>query len=123
MRKDTKTFLYTVLGIPLLLSMAWAFNAADEASVVVFQREHAETAVIEIPEPIEPMKDVPVSATVTPAVTAPKPKQVPVKIVAQPATVPPPVAMPVIVTAAEPVRAEPAPQPVTVKKSRRTRAS
>lgn len=121
MRKDTKTFLSTVLGIPLILGGVWGFNAANEASVVVFEREHVATVEPEIPQPTELSKEVAVVATATPA--APKPKPVPTKVVAQPVAVPPPVVTPVVAPVVETPPAEPTPKPVVVKKSRRTRAS
>lgn len=120
MRKDTKTFLSTVLGIPVILGGVWGFNAASEASVVVYQREHSATTESEIPEPIEPPKEVIVVATATPAPVRPS---VPVKIVAPPVEAPAPVVTPVAPTIVEPLPVEPAPKPVAEKKSRRTRAS
>jgi len=125
MRKDTKTFLSTVFGIPLILGGVWVFNAADEARVVVFQREPVVAVEPEVPQATEPVKEVPVVGTATPAAPAPKPKPPPAKVVAQPpVAVPPPAVTPVVVTVVETPQADPAPtKRAVVKKSRRTRAS
>ncbi|KND47089.1 MAG: hypothetical protein AB199_01515 [Parcubacteria bacterium C7867-004] len=123
MKKDTKTFLYTVLGIPLVLSWVWGLNAANEASTVTYQREHVAEAVPEIVLPVEPAQEVVAVATATPVVPVPKPVRA--KPVPQPVVVPVPVAPPAVVTVVTPPPADPAPKPkpVAVKKARRTRAS
>ncbi len=120
MRKDTKTFLSTVLGIPLLLSGVWGVNALNEASVVVFEREPAEEAAPEMPVLVETPKEV---VTTTTAPVTPAKKPVAVKPITVPAIVPPPAPVPVVTPVVTPPPAEPTPKPVVVKKSRRTRAS
>lgn len=117
MRKDTQTFLSTVLGIPLILSGVWGVNEANEASTVVFEREHVAAVTPETPQPVELPKAVPVAVP-----TAPVRKPEPVKVVPT-APVPPPVVTPVVAPVVEAPPAEPAPKKVVVKKSRRTRAS
>jgi len=121
MKKDTKIFFSTVLGIPLFLSAVWGVHAADERSTVVFQRDETIEVTPEIPEPIEAPKQVAI-ATVTPKAPVQKPKAV--KVAVQPVVVPPPEVAPVVAVVIEPSSPEPAPKkPVAVKKSRRTRAS
>ncbi|MFZ1988037.1 MAG: hypothetical protein WAV21_03350 [Minisyncoccia bacterium] len=119
MRKDTKTFLSAVLGVPLFLSGVWGFNAANEASTVVFQREQVANAEPEIQKPVEVPKEKITIATTT----APSTKPVPVKSVTQPMAVPTPIVVPVVTPVVTPAPAEPTPTPVVVKKSRRTHAS
>lgn len=123
MRNDTKTFLSAVLGIPLVLGGVWGINAANETSVVVFQREHVATGEAEIPKPIDSSKEVAVTASVAPVASVPKPNPTPVKVVVQPVAVPSPVVTPVVAPVIETPPVEPTPKPVVVKKSRRTRAS
>lgn len=113
MRKDTKTFLLTVLGIPAFLSAAWGINAADEATVAVYERDH-ETDFL-------PITEEPVGFPEEVVVEEPATLREPVVPVTAPAPTPTPA--PVVIET-------PAPQPVvetpvkTVKKkSRRTRAS
>lgn len=119
MRKDTRTFLATVLGIPLILGSAWGFNAANEASVVVYEREHVAAIEPEVPEPAETPEAVTEPATPAAPVRTPTPA----RTVAQPVVVPVPVVTPVVTPVIEPQPTEPAPTPVAKKKSRRTRAS
>lgn len=118
MKNDTKTFLATVLGIPVALSGAWGVHAADAANEVVYQRDPVVTVQPQAQVPTTtPKKQVPATPVVV--------KKVPVKTVAKPVTVPVPVPAPApvvtVVTTQPPVQA--APQPVVSRPSRRTRAS
>ncbi|HRH24097.1 MAG TPA: hypothetical protein PK109_00710 [Candidatus Paceibacterota bacterium] len=115
MRKDTKTFLTTVLGIPLVLSGAWGVNTANQAGVVVYEREAVAEDVPEVVVVPEVKEETP------PPVTVPAPKPVPVAVTPPPVVPAPPPPAPVVVATVTPPVA-PAPKPV-VKKSRRTRAS
>lgn len=120
MKKDTKTFLSAVLGIPIFLSGAWGANTLTTAGDVVYEREH--TVAIAPPAPVPvvtPKKAAPAATT-----TVPAKKPVPVKKpVTQPVVVPTPVVAPVVTIVTPPTPVVQQPEPVVVQKSRRTRAS
>lgn len=115
MKKDTRTFLATVLGIPLVLSAAWSVHAVIQKDTLAVEPEEevaVATPAEEVPQKVEEATPEP-----TPAPKPATPKPVP--IVATPAPAPAPT--PVIVVKPTPAPV-PAPAPVK-KKSRRTRAS
>lgn len=122
MKKDTKTFLLTIFGIPLILGGVWGAHTSSQGRVVIFERAPVVTVEPEIPQSIQVPPEV--------AITAPAPAAVPVrtpvatKPVSQPATVPQPVVVPTAPVVATSTTIEPAPKAVAAKKkSRRTRAS
>lgn len=117
MRKDTKTFLSAVLGIPLVLSAVWGITAAAHESVMVFQREGGEE--------VEDAPFKPSDSRSNPVVTT-APKQttpVRVKTVSHAAATPTPAATPVVTTTVTPVPVQQAPAPVYIQPSRVTSAS
>ncbi|HWU24151.1 MAG TPA: hypothetical protein VN086_00125 [Candidatus Paceibacterota bacterium] len=114
MRKDTKTFLSAVLGIPLVLSAVWGVTAAGRESVMVFQREDNEAAEH---APIKPSQSR--ANPVVTTTTSRKTTSVPARAVSQPAAAP----APVVTTTVAPDPVQQAPAPVYIQPSRITSAS
>jgi hypothetical protein len=105
MRKDTRTFLGTVLGIPFTLSLAWMLHAASSTTATAVEDKPAPVITEIVPAPVPESKPEPIPA---PAI-AKKPVPVPASVPVATAT-PTPVETPVVV-------------PAPVKKSRHTRSS
>ena len=111
MKDDARTFLLTVLGIPLILSAATGIHALDAQSISVVTRPPLDTSppVVLEKEP-EPAPVVPVA--------------VPVRVAVQPTPAPLPVQTPTpapVVTTNAPVKTERVKK--VSKPSRKTRAS
>jgi hypothetical protein len=128
MRNDTKTFLATVLGIPMILSGVWGYAAVHARKSEALEPAPAALVETKTPDPVTETA-VPIIATTSPAPAAKKPAQIksaPVQIPTPVPTATPVVAPVATATVTVPV-VEPAPasapEPVVVKKSRRTRAS
>lgn len=121
MRKDTRTFLLAVLGIPGILGFSSYIHAANDDSTVTYEKPYVVDTLPKVKE-----VTIPVPASTPTPVERPRPvpvsTPVPTQVVPVATPTPSPVPAPVEVVVAPTPAPAPTPKPV-VKKSRRTRAS
>ncbi len=120
MKKDTRTFLAAVLGIPLFLGTATGIHAMNSVNGATFERAPEVSDESPVEEATEAYADEP-EEEVAPAKQVAPPTPRPVAVAPTPTPVPTPAPAPVVTATTTPKPA-PAPKPKP-SPSRRTHAS